>query len=432
MSRHTKPRAVSRQSALTSQETENAVQPIRKSDKLANVCYDIRGPVLQKAKQMEDEGHKIIKLNIGNLAPFGFDSPEEIQLDMIRNLPNAAGYSDSKGIFSARKAIMHYTQQKHIKGVTLEDIYVGNGVSELIVMAMNALLNTGDEVLVPAPDYPLWTAAVSLSGGSPRHYICDESNGWLPDLDDIRAKITPHTRAIVIINPNNPTGAVYPDDTLKAIVAIAREHGLIIYADEVYDKVLYEGITHTSIGSLSEDVLTVTFNGLSKNYRSCGYRAGWMVVSGDRRPAADYIEGLNMLASMRLCANVPGQFAIQTALGGYQSIDDLVAPGGRLPRQRELPYGLINPTPGVSCVKPKATLYMFPKLDSKMYPIEDDQQFIAELLEQEKVLLVQGTGFNWPTPDHFRLVFLPYEDDLRDAVNRIARFLDGYRKRHGT
>ncbi|MBP7393636.1 MAG: pyridoxal phosphate-dependent aminotransferase [Zoogloea sp.] len=408
------------------------MQPIRKSDKLANVCYDIRGPVLQKAKQMEDEGHKIIKLNIGNLASFGFDSPEEIQLDMIRNLPNAAGYSDSKGIFSARKAIMHYTQQKHIKGVTLEDIYVGNGVSELIVMAMNALLNTGDEVLVPAPDYPLWTAAVSLSGGSPRHYICDESNGWLPDLDDIRTKITPRTRAIVIINPNNPTGAVYPDDTLKAIVAIAREHGLIIYADEVYDKVLYEGITHTSIGSLSEDVLTVTFNGLSKNYRSCGYRAGWMVVSGDRRPAADYIEGLNMLASMRLCANVPGQFAIQTALGGYQSIDDLVAPGGRLRRQRDLAYELITAIPGVSCVKPKATLYMFPKLDSKMYPIEDDQQFIAELLEQEKVLLVQGTGFNWPTPDHFRLVFLPYEDDLRDAVNRIARFLDGYRKRHGT
>ena len=351
---------------------------------------------------------------------------------MIRNLPNAAGYSDSKGIFSARKAIMHYTQQKHIKGVTLEDIYVGNGVSELIVMAMNALLNTGDEVLVPAPDYPLWTAAVSLSGGSPRHYICDESNGWLPDLDDIRTKITPRTRAIVIINPNNPTGAVYPDDTLKAIVAIAREHGLIIYADEVYDKVLYEGITHTSIGSLSEDVLTVTFNGLSKNYRSCGYRAGWMVVSGDRRPAADYIEGLNMLASMRLCANVPGQFAIQTALGGYQSIDDLVAPGGRLRRQRDLAYELITAIPGVSCVKPKATLYMFPKLDSKMYPIEDDQQFIAELLEQEKVLLVQGTGFNWPTPDHFRLVFLPYEDDLRDAVNRIARFLDQYRKRHGT
>ena len=272
---------------------------------------------------------------------------------------------------------------------------------------------------------------MSLSGGTPRHYICDEANDWQPDLDDIRARITPHTRAIVIINPNNPTGAVYPDETLKAIVAIAREHGLIIYADEVYDKVLYDGVTHTSIASLSEDVLTLTFNGLSKNYRSCGYRAGWLVVSGDKRPAADYIEGLNMLASMRLCANVPGQFAIQTALGGYQSIDDLVAPGGRMCRQRDLAHELITAIPGVTCVKPKATLYMFPRLDPEMYPITDDQQFIAELLEAERVLLVQGTGFNWPNPDHFRLVFLPHEDDLRDAIARIARFLAGYRKRHG-
>ncbi len=406
--------------------------PILKSNKLANVCYDIRGPVLQQARKMEDEGHKIIKLNIGNLAAFGFDAPEEIQLDMIRNLPNAAGYSDSKGIFAARKAIMHYTQQKHIKGVTLEDIYVGNGVSELIVMAMNALLNAGDEVLVPAPDYPLWTAAVSLSGGTPRHYLCDESAGWLPDLDDIRAKITPNTRAIVIINPNNPTGALYPDSLLREIVAIAREHGLIIYADEVYDKVLYDGVTHTAIASLSEDVLTVTFNGLSKNYRSCGYRAGWMVVSGDKREAGDYIEGLNMLASMRLCANVPGQYAIQTALGGYQSIDDLVAEGGRMRRQRDLAHQLITAIPGVTCVKPKATLYMFPRLDPAVYPIADDQAFIAELLEAERVLLVQGTGFNWPHPDHFRLVFLPHEDDLREAIGRIARFLEGYRKRHGT
>jgi len=407
------------------------MKPILKSKKLANVCYDIRGPVLQKAKQMEDEGHKIIKLNIGNLAAFGFDAPEEIQLDMIRNLPNAAGYSDSKGIFAARKAIMHYTQQKHIKGVTLEDIYLGNGVSELIVMAMNALLNEGDEVLVPAPDYPLWTAAVSLSSGTPRHYLCDEADGWLPDLADIRAKITPHTRAIVIINPNNPTGALYPDSVLHEIVAIAREHDLIIYADEVYDKVLYDGETHTAIASLSEDVLTITFNGLSKNYRSCGYRAGWMVVSGDRREAGDYIEGLNMLASMRLCANVPGQYAIQTALGGYQSIDDLVAEGGRMRRQRDLAHELITAIPGVTCVKPKATLYMFPRLDPKVYPIENDQDFIAELLEEERVLLVQGTGFNWPTTDHFRLVFLPHEDDLREAVSRIARFLEGYRKRHG-
>ena len=407
------------------------MKPVLKSNKLANVCYDIRGPVLQQAKQMEDEGQKIIKLNIGNLASFGFDSPEEIQLDMIRNLPNAAGYSDSKGIFAARKAVMHYTQQKRIKGVTLEDIYIGNGVSELIVMAMNALLNAGDEVLVPAPDYPLWTAAVSLSGGTPRHYLCDEGNEWLPDLDDIRAKITPHTRAIVIINPNNPTGALYPDSVLLEIIAIAREHGLIIYADEVYDKVLYDGATHTAMASLSDDVLTVSFNGLSKNYRSCGYRAGWMIVSGDLREAGDYIEGLNMLASMRLCANVPGQYGIQTALGGYQSIDDLVAPSGRLCRQRNLAHELITAIPGVSCVKPKAALYMFPRLDPTMYPIKDDQAFIAELLKTERVLLVQGTGFNWVEPDHFRLVFLPHEDDLREAVARVARFLDGYRKRHG-
>lgn len=408
------------------------MKPVLKSNKLANVCYDIRGPVLQQAKQMEDEGHKIIKLNIGNLASFGFDSPEEIQLDMIRNLPNAAGYSDSKGIFAARKAVMHYTQQKHIKGVTLEDIYIGNGVSELIVMAMNALLNSGDEVLVPAPDYPLWTAAVSLSGGTPRHYLCDEGNEWLPDLDDMRAKITPKTRAIVVINPNNPTGALYPESILLEIIKIAREHNLIIYADEVYDKVLYDGAAHTALASLSEDVLTVSFNGLSKNYRSCGYRAGWMVVSGNLRDARDYIEGLEMLASMRLCANVPGQYGIQTALGGYQSIDDLVAPTGRLYRQRDLAHELITSIPGVSCVKPKAALYMFPRLDSNIYPIQNDQAFIAELLREERVLLVQGTGFNWPNPDHFRLVFLPHEDDLREAIGRVASFLDGYRKRHGT
>jgi alanine-synthesizing transaminase len=407
------------------------MKPVLKSKKLANVCYDIRGPVLQQAKRMEDEGHKIIKLNIGNLAPFGFDSPEEIQLDMIRNLPNAAGYSDSKGIFAARKAVMHYTQQKCIKGVTLEDIYIGNGVSELIVMSMNALLNADDEVLVPAPDYPLWTAAVSLSGGTPRHYLCDELNEWLPDLDDMRAKITPNTRAIVVINPNNPTGALYPDSVLLEIISIAREYGLIIYADEVYDKVLYDGARHTAIASLSEDVLTISFNGLSKNYRSCGYRAGWMVVSGDRRDARDYIEGLDMLASMRLCANVPGQYGIQTALGGYQSIDDLVAPGGRMCRQRNLAHELLSAIPGITCVKPKATLYMFPRLDPKVYPITNDQDFIAELLRAERVLLVQGTGFNWPRPDHFRLVFLPHEDDLRDAVERIARFFDSYRKKHG-
>ena len=408
------------------------MKPVLKSNKLANVCYDIRGPVLQQAKKMEDEGHKIIKLNIGNLASFGFDSPEEIQLDMIRNLPNAAGYCDSKGIFAARKAVMHYTQEKNIKGVTLEDIYIGNGASELIVMAMNALLNAGDEVLVPAPDYPLWTAAVSLSGGTPRHYLCDEGNDWQPDLDDIRSKITPKTRAIVIINPNNPTGALYPDSVLLEIIAIAREHGLIIYADEIYDKVLYDGATHTAMASLSEDVVTVSFNGLSKNYRSCGYRAGWMVVSGDLRDARDYIEGLDMLSSMRLCANVPAQYGIQTALGGYQSIADLVAPTGRLYRQRDLAYELITAIPGVTCVKPKAALYMFPKLDPNIYPIKNDQDFIAELLQEERVLLVQGSGFNWPHPDHFRLVFLPHEDELREAINRLARFLEAYRQRHGT
>ncbi len=408
------------------------MKPVLKSNKLANVCYDIRGPVLQQAKKMEDEGQKIIKLNIGNLGVFGFDAPEEIRLDMIRNLPNAAGYSDSKGIFPARKAVMHYSQEKQIKGVTLEDIYIGNGASELIVMAMNALLNPGDEVLVPAPDYPLWTAAVSLSGGTPRHYLCDEHNGWLPDLDDIRAKITPTTKAIVVINPNNPTGALYPDDLLLEIIAIARQHGLIIYADEIYDKVLYDGEQHTAMGALSEDVLTISFNGLSKNYRSCGYRAGWMIVSGDKRDAKDYIEGLDMLASMRLCANVPAQYGIQTALGGYQSINDLVAPGGRLCRQRDLAHELITSIPGVTCVKPKAALYMFPRLDPAVYPIKDDQAFVAELLREEKVLLVQGSGFNWPHPDHFRLVFLPHEDDLREAITRVARFLEGYRKRHGS
>ncbi len=407
------------------------MQPIAKSAKLANVCYDIRGPVAERAKQMEDEGHRIIKLNIGNLGAFGFDSPEEIQQDMIRNLPAASGYSDSKGIFPARKAVMHYTQQKQIKGVAIEDIYLGNGVSELIVMAMNALLNSGDEVLVPAPDYPLWTAAVSLSGGTPRHYLCDEGNGWLPDLDDIRAKITPNTRAIVVINPNNPTGAVYPDDLLKDLIEIARQNDLIVYADEVYDKVLYDGVTHTALGSLSEDVLTISFNGLSKNYRSCGYRSGWMVVSGEKRHARDYIEGLDMLASMRLCANVPGQYAIQTALGGTQSINELVGKGGRMLCQRDVAYDLITSIPGVSCVKPKATLYMFPRLDPRIYPIDDDQAFILELLQEQRVLLVQGSGFNWPHPDHFRLVFLPHVDDLKVAVGRVASFLDGYRKRHG-
>jgi alanine-synthesizing transaminase len=405
------------------------LKPVLKSAKLANVCYDIRGPIMDRARQMEEEGQKIIKLNIGNLAVFGFDAPEEIQQDMIRNLPNSAGYSDSKGIFAARKAVMHSTQQQGIKGVALEDIYLGNGASELIVMATNALLDDGDELLLPAPDYPLWTAAVSLSGATPVHYLCDESNGWMPDLADIAAKITPRTKGIVVINPNNPTGALYSDALLNSIVNLAREHDLVIFADEVYDKVLYEGATHTPIALLSEDVLTLTFNSLSKSHRSCGYRAGWMVVTGDKKAARDYIEGLNMLSNMRLCANVPGQWAIQTALGGYQSINELVGEGGRLRRQRDLAYELITAIPGVSCVKPTAALYMFPKLDPKIYPIEDDQQFFLELLEETKVMLVQGTGFNWPTPDHFRIVFLPYEDELREAIGRMARFLENYRKR---
>ena len=407
-------------------------RPVLKSTKLANVCYDIRGPVMARAKQMEEDGHRIIKLNIGNLAPFGFEAPEEIQQDVIHNLPNSSGYSDSKGMFAARKAIMHYAQQKNISGVGMEDIFIGNGASELIVMTMQGLLNTGDEVLVPAPDYPLWTAAVTLAGGTPRHYLCDEANEWMPDMADMRSKITPNTKAIVVINPNNPTGALYSDDLLREIIAVAREHQLIIFADEIYDKVLYDGATHTSIASLADDVLFVTMNGLSKNYRACGYRAGWMIVSGNKKNAQDYIDGLTILASMRLCSNVPGQFAIQTALGGYQSINDLVAPGGRLAKQRDLAYDLLTAIPGVSCVKPKAALYLFPKLDPKMYPIENDQKFILELLEQEKVLVVQGSGFNWPHSDHLRIVFLPNADDLTEAVGRIARFLESYRKRHGT
>ena len=405
------------------------MRTIQKSAKLANVCYDIRGPIMDRARQMEEEGQKIIKLNIGNLAVFGFDAPEEIQQDMIRNLPNSSGYSDSKGIFSARKAVMHETQKQGIKGVTLDDIYLGNGASELIVMATNALLDNGDELLLPAPDYPLWTAAASLSGGTPVHYRCDEANGWMPNLDDIRAKITPRTKGIVVINPNNPTGALYSEALLLEIVAIARAQGLVVFADEVYDKVLYDGVKHTALGSLSNDVLTLTFNSLSKSYRSCGYRAGWMVVSGDKRPAKDYIEGLNMLSNMRLCANVPGQYAIQTALGGYQSIDDLVCEGGRLRRQRDLAYALITAIPGVTCVKPSAALYMFPRLDPAVYPIADDQQFFLELLQETRVMLVQGSGFNWSAPDHFRIVFLPHEDDLREAIGRVAHFLETYRKR---
>ncbi len=408
------------------------MKAIQKSTKLANVLYDVRGPIVDEAKRMEDEGQKIIKLNIGNTAPFGFDAPEEIQQDMIRNLPNSSGYSDSKGIFAARKAVMHYSQQQGVHGVTIDDIYLGNGASDLITMAVTALLNDGDELLVPAPDYPLWTASASLASGKPVHYLCDEADNWNPSLADIRAKITPRTKGIVVINPNNPTGTLYSDDLLQGIVQIAREHGLVIFADEVYDKVLYDGVKHTAIASLSTDVITLTFNSLSKAYRSCGYRAGWMVISGNKAAAKDYIEGLNMLANIKLGSNVPGQWAIQTALGGYQSINDLVKEGGRLRRQRDLAYELITAIPGVTCVKPQAALYMFPRLDPEIYPIKDDRQFFMEVLRETRVMLVQGTGFNWPTPDHFRIVFLPHEDDLREAIGRLAGFLERYRIRSGT
>ncbi|MEN9911641.1 MAG: hypothetical protein RI956_85 [Pseudomonadota bacterium] len=411
--------------------THPLLKPVKKSAKLAHVLYDVRGPIVEAAKQMEDEGQKIIKLNIGNLAPFGFEAPEEIQQDMIRNLGISAGYSESKGIFAARKAVMHYSQQQGVLGVGLDDIYLGNGASDLIMMATNALIDNGDELLVPAPDYPLWTAAASLSGGKPVHYLCDEANDWMPDLADIRAKITPNTRGIVIINPNNPTGALYDLPMLQALISIAREHQLVIFADEVYDKVLYDDEQHTAIASLSTDVLTLTFNSLSKAYRSCGYRAGWLVVSGNKANASDFIEGLNMLANIKLGSNVPGQWAIQTALGGYQSIKDLVGEGGRLRRQRDLAYELITAIPGVSCVKPKAALYMFPRLDPAIYPIVDDRDFFMKVLRETRVMLVQGTGFNWIKPDHFRIVFLPHDDDLRIAIARLAQFLENYRKQHG-
>jgi alanine-synthesizing transaminase len=406
------------------------LKSVAKSAKLANVAYDIRGPVLDKARQMEDEGHRIIKLNIGNVAAFGLEPPDEIVQDMIRNLPHAAGYTDSKGLFAPRRAVVHYTQEKRIRGVTVDDVYLGNGASELIQMAISALVNDGDEILVPTPDFPLYTAVVGLSGGRPVHYVCDEQAGWLPDIDDIRRKIGARTRGIIVCNPNNPTGALYPDELLLQIIELARQHQLVVFADEIYDKTLYDGATHTSLASLADDVLFITFNGLSKNYRSCGYRAGWMIVSGEKRHARDYIEGLNMLASLRLCSNTPGQLAIQTALGGYQSIKDLVAPSGRLCRQRDLAYDMLTAIPGVSVVKPKAALYMFPRLDPKLYPIDDDQQFAYELLAEEKVLIVQGTGFNWIANDHFRIVFLPNSDDLTEAIGRIERFLAHYRNRH--
>ncbi|WP_461538476.1 pyridoxal phosphate-dependent aminotransferase [Spongorhabdus nitratireducens] len=401
---------------------------IPQSHKLDSVCYDIRGPVLREARRLEEEGQRILKLNIGNPAPFGFDAPEEIIRDVILNLPEAQGYCESKGVFAARKAVMQYSQQKEIAGVTIEDVFIGNGVSELIVMAMQALLNNGDEMLIPAPDYPLWTAAVTLSGGSAVHYMKDEQAGWQPDLDDIRSKITSKTRGIIVINPNNPTGAVYSKEILEGILQIAREHNLIVFSDEIYDKILYDEAKHISTASLADDVPCVTFNGLSKSYRAAGFRSGWMTLSGPRHRMKGYLEGLEILANMRLCANATSQFAIQTALGGYQSINELVLPGGRLLEQRNRAWELINELPGVSCTKPDGAIYLFPRLDPKVYPIHDDQQMVLDLLLQEKMLLVQGTGFNWPTPDHFRIVTLPRVDDLESAVERLGRFLSRYKQ----
>jgi alanine-synthesizing transaminase len=401
----------------------------QKSKKLDNVLYDIRGPVPLEAKRMEEEeGCQIIKLNIGNPAPFGLMAPDEILHDMIHNLANTQGYSDSKGLFSARKAIMQYYQQKKVRGVTIEDIYTGNGVSELVVMVMQALCDTGNEILIPAPDYPLWTAAANLSSGKAVHYLCDESSGWLPDINDIKKKITPNTKGIAVINPNNPTGALYPREILEQIIEVARQNSLIVFADEIYDKILYDGLEHVSMASLADDVLFVTMSGLSKTYRVAGFRSGWMVVSGNKKDAKDFIEGLDMLASMRLCSNVPAQSIIQTALGGYQSINDLVVPGGRLYQQREACYNELVKIPGVSCVRPQAAFYMFPKLDVKKFNIKNDEKFAFDLLRDEKVLIVHGSGFNWPQPDHFRIVFLPRKDELSTAVERIGRFLKGYKQ----
>ena len=401
---------------------------INKSDKLADVCYDIRGPVLTAANQLEAEGNQILKLNIGNPAPWGFSAPEEILRDVVRNIPNSQGYSDSKGLFAARKAVMQYCQQINIRDVDVEDIYIGNGVSELVVLSMQALVNDGDEILVPCPDFPLWSAAVNLCGGTPVHYLCDEEDDWQPDLEDIRSKITPNTRGLVVINPNNPTGAVYTPKMQQALIDIAREHDLVVFADEIYDKILFDNEQYIPLASYADDLLCMTFSGLSKSYRVAGFRAGWMVVSGARERASDFIEGLNILASMRLCSNVPSQHAIQTALGGHQSIFDLTAPGGRLYEQRNRAWELLNNIDGVSCVKPKGALYLFPKLDTERFHVQDDEQFVLDFLLAEKVLVVQGTGFHWPKPDHFRVVFLPHVEQLHESMHRLERFLASYRQ----
>ncbi|MCX4687491.1 pyridoxal phosphate-dependent aminotransferase [Kitasatospora purpeofusca] len=396
------------------------------SSKLANVCYDIRGPVLDEAMRLEEQGHRILKLNTGNPALFGFDAPPEILQDILRNLSSAHGYGDSKGLLSARRAVVMQYEERGLHGLTVEDVFLGNGVSELIQLAMTALLNDGDEVLVPAPDYPLWTASVSLAGGTAVHYRCDEQSDWYPDLADVEAKVTDRTRAMVVINPNNPTGAVYPREVLEGLVEIARRHQLVIYADEIYDKILYDDAEHVPLATLAPDLFCVTFNGMSKSYRVAGFRSGWMVLSGDRTRARSYIEGLTVLASMRLCANMPAQHAVAAALGGRQSIKDLVLPGGRLLESRDAAYRLLNEIPGVSCVKPRGALYAFPRLDPKVFKIKDDARMVLDLLRAERILLVQGSGFNWPEPDHFRLVTLPRAEEITDAVTRIGVFLSGY------
>ena len=397
-----------------------------KSNKLANVFYDIRGPVLTAAKRMEEEGHRILKLNIGNPAPFDLNAPEEIMQDVIHQLPNSQGYSDSKGIYSGRKAVMQYCQQKGIQGVGVEDIYLGNGVSELIVMSLQGLINNGDEVLIPAPDYPLWTGAASLAGGTPVHYRCDEQSNWYPDLDDVRSKVTKNTKAMVIINPNNPTGALYPKEVLLELLEIARENNLVVFSDEIYDKIIFDEAEHVSTASLADDLLIITFNGLSKSYRLAGFRSGWLIVSGAKHKAKDYLQGLEMLASMRLCSNVPAQYAIQTALGGYQSITDLVKPGGRIYEQRMTAHRMINDIPGLSCTLPQGALYSFVKMDQNKFNIRDDEQMVLDLLEQQKILIVHGRAFNWPDPDHFRVVFLPREDDLANAIKKMGHFFEKY------
>ena len=404
------------------------MREVRQSSKLQNVRYDVRGPILVEAQRLEAEGHRILKLNIGNPAPFGFEAPDAILQDMIRHLPNAQGYSDSKGIYSARTAVANFYQAEGLRDVDVDDVFIGNGVSELITMVLQALVDNGDEILIPAPDYPLWTGAVSLSGGTPVHYLCDEDNDWMPDLADIESRITPATKALVIINPNNPTGAVYSKQMVADLVDIARRHELVLMADEIYEKILFDGVTHHHAAmAAGDDVLCLTFSGLSKAYRVAGFRSGWVVVTGPRERAVDFLEGLTLLSNMRMCANVPAQHAIQTALGGYQSITELILPGGRLLEQRDTAYRLLNKIPGVSCVEPKGALYCFPLIDTQMYGIEDDERFVIDLLRAKKILITHGTGFNWPQPDHFRIVTLPNVEDLTDAIERIAAFLDARR-----